>query len=251
MPACTVTSSAVVGSSAISSSGSPLVAIAIIARWSWPPDSWCGYDAAIRAGSSSPTEASSSTRATSTRRREYGRAPRRPPRSGGRPCGRGSRRPSAPGTPCRPGRRAPRGARSRSRPSRSSPSSSTCSADAHLRAGGAGARTCAVTVLPEPDSPTSATTRPRSTSRSIPCTTSRAVRSTAAAPTTDPGRRWLEPADREQWTVGQHAVTRLAQRDPQVVRVGREARDVEVLDVRHRAGTRCGCRAAGRRARPA
>jgi hypothetical protein len=37
--ACTVTSSAVVGSSAISRSGSLASAIAIITRWRWPPDS--------------------------------------------------------------------------------------------------------------------------------------------------------------------------------------------------------------------
>ena len=40
--ACTVTSSAVVGSSAISRSGSLASAMAIITRWRWPPDSWCG-----------------------------------------------------------------------------------------------------------------------------------------------------------------------------------------------------------------
>ena len=40
--ACTVTSSAVVGSSAISSSGSLASAIAIITRWRCPPDSSCG-----------------------------------------------------------------------------------------------------------------------------------------------------------------------------------------------------------------
>ena len=40
--ACTVTSSAVVGSSAISSSGSQLSAMAIIARWRMPPENWCG-----------------------------------------------------------------------------------------------------------------------------------------------------------------------------------------------------------------
>jgi hypothetical protein len=40
--ACTVTSSAVVGSSAISRSGSLASAIAIITRWRWPPESWCG-----------------------------------------------------------------------------------------------------------------------------------------------------------------------------------------------------------------
>ena len=37
-----VTSSAVVGSSAISTFGRHASAIAIIARWRMPPDSWCG-----------------------------------------------------------------------------------------------------------------------------------------------------------------------------------------------------------------
>ncbi|OLF10730.1 hypothetical protein BLA60_15875 [Actinophytocola xinjiangensis] len=37
-----VTSSAVVGSSAMISRGSPASAIAIITRWRWPPDSSCG-----------------------------------------------------------------------------------------------------------------------------------------------------------------------------------------------------------------
>ena len=40
--ACTVTSSAVVGSSAISSFGSLISAIAIIARWRMPPENSCG-----------------------------------------------------------------------------------------------------------------------------------------------------------------------------------------------------------------
>ena len=44
--ACTITSSAVVGSSAISSFGSHASASAISTRWRCPPDSWCGYDAA-------------------------------------------------------------------------------------------------------------------------------------------------------------------------------------------------------------
>ena len=38
-----VTSSAVVGSSAISSAGSQASAIAIITRWRIPPDNSCGY----------------------------------------------------------------------------------------------------------------------------------------------------------------------------------------------------------------
>ena len=40
--ACTVTSSAVVGSSAINRSGSLARAIAIMTRCRWPPDNWCG-----------------------------------------------------------------------------------------------------------------------------------------------------------------------------------------------------------------
>ena len=40
--ACTVTSSAVVGSSAISTAGLCTSAIAIIARWRMPPENWCG-----------------------------------------------------------------------------------------------------------------------------------------------------------------------------------------------------------------
>ena len=40
--ACTVTSSAVVGSSAMSSCGEPVSASAMHTRWAMPPDSWCG-----------------------------------------------------------------------------------------------------------------------------------------------------------------------------------------------------------------
>ena len=40
--ACTVTSSAVVGSSATTSDGEPAIAIAIITRWRSPPESSCG-----------------------------------------------------------------------------------------------------------------------------------------------------------------------------------------------------------------
>ncbi len=40
--AWTVTSRAVVGSSAISSSGLLTSAIAIMARWRIPPENWCG-----------------------------------------------------------------------------------------------------------------------------------------------------------------------------------------------------------------
>ena len=40
--AWTVTSSAVVGSSAMKRSGSLASAMAIITRWRCPPESWCG-----------------------------------------------------------------------------------------------------------------------------------------------------------------------------------------------------------------
>ncbi len=59
--ACTVTSSAVVGSSAMSSSGSQASAMAIITRWRMPPENWCGYSPARRRGSGMPTSASAST----------------------------------------------------------------------------------------------------------------------------------------------------------------------------------------------
>ncbi|EAU48510.1 hypothetical protein R2601_03018 [Salipiger bermudensis HTCC2601] len=40
--ACTETSSAEVGSSRNSTSGSRISARAIATRWRWPPESWCG-----------------------------------------------------------------------------------------------------------------------------------------------------------------------------------------------------------------
>lgn len=46
-----ITSSAVVGSSAMTRRGSQARAIAIITRWRWPPDSSCGYADARAAGS--------------------------------------------------------------------------------------------------------------------------------------------------------------------------------------------------------
>ena len=63
-----VTSSAVVGSSAISTRGLQASAIAIIARCRMPPDSWCGYSLARCAGSGILTSRSISM-ALSQRRR--------------------------------------------------------------------------------------------------------------------------------------------------------------------------------------
>ena len=60
MPAWTVTSSAVVGSSATSSAGRQATAIAIITRCRMPPESWCGYSRKRRCGNGMPTSSSSS-----------------------------------------------------------------------------------------------------------------------------------------------------------------------------------------------
>ncbi len=56
-----VTSSAVVGSSAISSAGPHISAMAIMTRWRNPPESWCGYWPSRSAGAVMPTFSSSST----------------------------------------------------------------------------------------------------------------------------------------------------------------------------------------------
>ena len=68
--ACTVTSRAVVGSSAINSRGRQRSAIAISTRWRMPPENSCGY-MPIRAPASG-------TSIASRRRTDSARASRRP-----------------------------------------------------------------------------------------------------------------------------------------------------------------------------
>ena len=55
-----VTSSAVVGSSAISSFGSHASAIAIMTRWRMPPENWCGYSLIRSLTRGMPTRSSTS-----------------------------------------------------------------------------------------------------------------------------------------------------------------------------------------------
>ena len=62
--ACTVTSSAVVGSSAIRSRGSQESAMAIATRCRMPPERWCGYWRSRASGVGMPTSAKSSTART-------------------------------------------------------------------------------------------------------------------------------------------------------------------------------------------
>ena len=83
--ACTVTSSAVVGSSAISTSGFSASAMAIITRWRMPPESSCGYWARRRSGSEMRT-ASQRLDGAGARlgARRAGRGPRSPRSAGGR-----------------------------------------------------------------------------------------------------------------------------------------------------------------------
>ena len=71
--ACTVTSSAEVGSSATRSSGSAASAMAISARWRMPPLSWCGYCRARSAGSARPTSPRRATARSAAWRADPGR----------------------------------------------------------------------------------------------------------------------------------------------------------------------------------
>ena len=58
--AWTVTSSAVVGSSAMSRDGSLISPMAIIARWRMPPENWWGKSSTRRSGWGIPTRSSAS-----------------------------------------------------------------------------------------------------------------------------------------------------------------------------------------------
>ena len=133
-----------------------------------------------------------------------------------------------------------RGAPRRRAPSSSSPPAG--SAGDRTSAAAAGARTCAVTDLPDPDSPTSATTRPRA-GRGRSRATTRPAR--PASPREGDG----EPADREHgWRHSRCTVTSSARSAGSPGR--REARDVEVLDVATMQERVAWCRSAVRRARP-
>ena len=160
-----VTSSAVVGSSAINSAGRHASAIAIIARWRMPPESWCGYSERPPLGFGNPDQA----------QHLDGLGPGLLLRL----IGRCRRTASVIWSPIRITglsevigswkiieMRLPRIARicASSRPSRSVPSSIT--EPPTILPGGSGTRRMiesAVTLLPQPDSPTIASVSPRPT----------------------------------------------------------------------------------------
>jgi hypothetical protein len=203
--AWTVTSSALVGSSAIRTSGLLAIAIAIIARWRIPPDNWWGYARAAHPGLGTPTKSSSSTarRCADSRR--------------GRGCW-WMRSASASWSPTRcTGVKACSGSwktiairrpriRANSltgRPSSSSPRRRT-EPPTRASAGASPIRASAVSVLPVPDSPTRPRTSPRRRVRSTPRTTGEApsvtVRSrtsrtafTGTSPTGRCGSAWSSP----------------------------------------------------------
>ena len=101
-----VTSSAVVGSSAIRSSGSAASAPAIMTRWSIPPESSSGYDRCVRSGSLMPTSAEELERPVPGSCRGPSRRAPGAPRRCDRRSGTGDRC-----APAGPGRSSPRDAR--------------------------------------------------------------------------------------------------------------------------------------------
>ncbi len=167
--ACTITSNAVVGSSATISRGSQASAMAIMTRCRCPPDSSCGYAAARAAGrptcsSSSPAffraPAGVAFRCSSTGSAIW--SPTR--RTGLREC-------IAPWNTID----APAQRTARTRPhfmvSTSSPSSRT-RPPTRVPAGNSRSRASASVDLPQPDSPASPSFRPASSRRSTPRTAS-------------------------------------------------------------------------------
>ena len=165
-----VTSSAVVGSSAISTSGSTASAAAIMARCFSPPESWNGYSWKRRAPSGMPTASSSSSarlRAAAPRRpawRSITSTTWRPTVSTGLSAVDGSWKIIA--------TRRPRTARiaASGSASRSLPPSSTLPPATRAASGSSRMTDSAVIDLPQPDSPTSAKHSPRSSARSTPST---------------------------------------------------------------------------------
>ena len=197
---CVVTSSAVVGSSAMSTLGRLMIAMAIITRCSWPPDSSCGYDDHTRSASSSPTSRSCSSTlalrsaalscfwwylsdsATCTPSVNTGlnavdgswnTVPMYSPRmrcSGASAASRSMPRPAA-SLPSPPG---PESGPSSTRASSRYAWPFTLATDGSRRGSA-----IAVTDLPEPDSPTRAVMRPGNSLRLTPWVTSRSSKLTA------------------------------------------------------------------------
>jgi hypothetical protein len=171
----TTTSSAVVGSSAITRSGAHASAIAIMTRCRWPPDSSCGYADARAAGSSTCSSRSATRSSTSV-------APGSCRRIGSAICAAirctGLSECIAPWNTIEAS--AHRSARSRPQDSAptSVPRTSTCPPTCAVRGSSRSAASASVD-LPHPDSPASPSVSPASRASDTPRTagsTPRAVR---------------------------------------------------------------------------
>ena len=168
--ACTVTSRAAVGSSAMMRSGSSAVAMPIMTRWHMPPDSWKGSDLATRWGSGRPSRA---RMATASARASRFRIPRCAVSASATwsPTGRTGLRPATGSWKIMATRR-PRMARSPASrmASRSAPSKAISPERTSASSGRRRGMAAPTVLLPAPDSPTSANTRPRSMSKETPST---------------------------------------------------------------------------------
>jgi hypothetical protein len=167
--ACTVTSRAVVGSSAMRRSGLQVMAMAIIARWRMPPENSCGYMLARLRASGMPTRSSISTarsKACFLLMPSWMRAISpiwRPTVCTGFSAVSGSWKIMAISLPRTP-RRCSSVIVSRSLPFHKISPSATSRVGCRPRID------MAVTDFPEPDSPTMASTSPRATSNDTPST---------------------------------------------------------------------------------
>ncbi len=168
--ACTVTSSAVVGSSAISRLGRSAMAMAIRMRCRIPPEHWCGKSRTRRAGSGMPTCASSFTASSRALRRLMPRCSRNsspiwlPTDSTGFSADSGSWKTIATFSPRT--FRSSAGFACRT----STPPTSTASALVLASDGSSPMTARPVMDFPAPDSPSSTSVSPRRTCRSTPRT---------------------------------------------------------------------------------
>ena len=149
-----VTSSAVVGSSAMSRSGSFAIAIAIMARWRIPPEYSCGYWSTRWVGFGMPDDLEQLDRASPSLRGADVLMDRRSPlRSACPPSGPGSARRARPGRPSRSSSPAPCPASSPA--TRGSARRGTATWPVIVAEVGRSPRIAIeVTLLPDPDSPT-------------------------------------------------------------------------------------------------
>src|SRR6476620_4092641 len=172
-----VTSSAVVGSSAISSLGSQAIAIAIITRCCWPPDNCDGNESMRRSGSGMPTSRSRSTARLRAARPDMPMCSRstssscQPTVNTGFSDVIGSWKIIEMSAP-RSLRSSPSGSATRLRP----PYSTSLAGSMIEFSGGSSPSIASdVTDLPDPDSPTSATVLSRGMSNEMPFTASNVV----------------------------------------------------------------------------